>query len=144
MQQILNKLPDEQLLEIFVLIEDQHQQLAIEYLIRHAKFNRQEAVESIEYLMEQRRNALKRYIQEDRIFSHKSEHHSLLTIEAEDDFLDEFIINLDFSPTKRSKPFFRFTKYYEYAMDTVFAPYFIYLVTALCALSLSYILYIQT
>lgn len=143
MQHLLNQLPDEQLLDIFVLIEDQHQQLAIEYLIRHAQFSQQEAIFSIEYLIQQRRHALKRYIQEDRIFLKKSAHHTPLTIEAEDDFLDEFIINLDFSTSKRGVPLIQFKKYYASGRKVLFHPTFIYLIMTLMMFSLSYTLYMQ-
>lgn len=143
MQQIINQLPDEKLLDVFVLIEDHQQHLAIEYLIRHTQCSRQEASCNIEYLIQQRRNALKRYIQEDRLFLTKSAHYHPLAIEAEDDFLDEFIINLDFSSTKSTTPSFRFKQYYEYGVKALQQPTFIYLMAAFCALSLGYILFIQ-
>lgn len=105
MQHLLNQLSDEQLLDIFVLIEDDHEQLAIEYFIRHAGFTRADALASLHYLLKQRDEALKRYASDSSMFLplRKLERESPV-IEAEDDFPDEFIFNLDFSQTS-SEPY---------------------------------------
>ena len=95
MQHLISRIPDEQLIDIFVLIEDKHELLAIEYLIYHTHFSPQDANLCVQYLVKQRHDALKRYINEDRMFSSDIPHRHDLKIEAEDDFPDEFILNLN-------------------------------------------------
>ena len=105
MQHLLNQLSDEQLLDIFVLIEDDHEQLAVEYFMRHARFSRVDALAALHYLLKQRDEALGRYASDSSVFLplRKLERESSV-IEAEDDFPDEFIFNLDFSHTS-SQPY---------------------------------------
>lgn len=102
MQHPFHRLSDQQLLDIFILIEDQHEQLAIEYLICHAHLSRTDAMTTVQYFVHERDQALKRYVHEDQLLlplrKLEREH---IVIAAEDDFPDDFIENLDWYIPRR-------------------------------------------
>ena len=95
MQQLINQLQDEQLLDLFILIEDHQGQLAINYLLKNTHFSRSEAIAIVHFLTQQQELNFKTYQQSPP--PPNSNNYKKLHIPSQQGFYDPTDSHFDFS-----------------------------------------------
>ena len=98
------RLNDKQLMDIFILLENDQRYAALNYILDATHYNHEDATSIIVELTQQRSQALERYKEQDWSSIPTLEESKTLILEEEFGFNDEFIDNLNLSHWHEGSP----------------------------------------